>query len=152
MNRRYDPPPLALGAGGTPEYRTSAAIIVENGAVLLERRPDRPGIPAAGYWDIPGGHLREGESPERALVREMHEELGITVTRFRLGAVQDERDASTGRFYRHFVFIADVWSGTPEAREAQTLQWVALETVPTLDRLNPLVAAALEDCLRHGWI
>jgi 8-oxo-dGTP diphosphatase len=45
---------------------------------LLAQRP--PGKVYAGYWEFPGGKVEPGESVRDALVRELHEEMGITVT------------------------------------------------------------------------
>jgi 8-oxo-dGTP diphosphatase len=54
-----------------------AAIIFENdkGEILLYKRDNKPGIPFPMHWDLFGGHLEEGETPEEALVREVKEEL-----------------------------------------------------------------------------
>lgn len=56
-----------------------AAIIFENdnGELLLYLRDNKPGIPFPDHWDLIGGHVEEGETPEQALVREVKEELGI---------------------------------------------------------------------------
>jgi len=54
-----------------------AAIILENdqGELLLYLRDNKPGIPFPLHWDLIGGHVEEGETPEEALVREVKEEL-----------------------------------------------------------------------------
>lgn len=56
-----------------------AAIIFENdkGEILLYLRDNKPEIPFPDYWDLIGGHVEEGETPEDALVREVKEELDI---------------------------------------------------------------------------
>ena len=56
-----------------------AAIILENenGEFLLALRDDKPSIPFPNHWDLIGGHVEEGETPEEALVREAKEELDI---------------------------------------------------------------------------
>lgn len=54
-----------------------AAIILENdeGDILLYLRDNKPTIPFPNHWDLFGGHIEEGETPEEALVREVKEEL-----------------------------------------------------------------------------
>ena len=56
-----------------------AAIILENdkGEFLLALRDNKPGIPFPNHWDLIGGHVEDGETPEEALVREVKEELDI---------------------------------------------------------------------------
>ena len=53
----------------------AAAVVIENGRVLLTRRAE--GQHLAGMWEVPGGKLEDGESPEEALARECREECGI---------------------------------------------------------------------------
>lgn len=62
-----------------------AAIILENdnNELLLYLRDNKPGIPFPNCWDLFGGHVEEGETPEEALIREVKEELGITLGEFR---------------------------------------------------------------------
>ena len=55
---------------------SSGAVIIKNQKILLAKRA---GKPKKGYWDIPGGYLNPGESPKRALRREIKEELGVKI-------------------------------------------------------------------------
>lgn len=57
--------------------RVVAAVIVRNGRILACRR--NPGRSAGGKWEFPGGKVEHGELPEEALVREIHEELGVDI-------------------------------------------------------------------------
>lgn len=61
-----------------------AAIILENdkGEFLLYLRDDKPEIPFPDHWDLIGGHVEEGETPEEALVREVKEELDIDLKEY----------------------------------------------------------------------
>src|SRR6185295_20197815 len=86
----YEPAPLEPARARLPQRSTAAGCLVRDGAVLLERRPDDAKV-TPGVWDIPGGHVEPGETPEQTLVRELREELGIEAEVFRLGIVQDEQ-------------------------------------------------------------
>ena len=62
-----------------------AAIILENdrGEFLLYLRDNKPGIPFPNEWDLIGGHVEEGETPEEALLREVKEELDYDLKDYR---------------------------------------------------------------------
>lgn len=118
----------------------AAAIADPRGRILLARRTD--GRDLAGLWEFPGGKREPGESPEAALVRELQEELGITV---KVGpplidVPQQYPDKRLRLDVRHVVS----WQGTPRGIEGQALAWVAPEKLsrypmPPADR--PVVAA-----------
>lgn len=56
----------------------AAGLIVRDGEVLIGQR--RANQPMALLWEFPGGKIEQGESPQQALARELHEELGIEAT------------------------------------------------------------------------
>lgn len=102
--------------------RVSAAVIVRKDGTeyLLAQRP--PGKAYAGYWEFPGGKVEAGESFAEALVRELQEELGMTVT------------AMTPWITRHFVypharveirfFRVTAWTGELHPHEHTDTTWL----------------------------
>src|SRR5215468_8158152 len=56
----------------------ACALVDADKRVLIAQRPE--GKTLAGLWEFPGGKLEPGERPEQSLIRELHEELGITVS------------------------------------------------------------------------
>jgi 8-oxo-dGTP diphosphatase len=62
-----------------------AAIIFENdkGELLFYLRDNKPGIPFPQHWDLFGGHIEDGETPEEALIREVKEELNYDLKDFK---------------------------------------------------------------------
>lgn len=64
---------MELGQGVS--VRVAAAVAWREGQLLLTRRP--PGGPLGGLWELPGGKLEPGETPEAAVERELSEELGV---------------------------------------------------------------------------
>ena len=100
----------------------ACALIDADNRVLIARRPE--GKAMAGLWEFPGGKLGEGERPEDALIRELNEELGITV---REACLAPLTFASHGYPDFHLLmplFICRRWEGTVTAREHQELTWV----------------------------
>lgn len=101
----------------------AAALIDSDGRVLLAQRPE--GKSMGGQWEFPGGKIDEGESPEQALIRELQEELAVSVTESCLAPI-----AFASHDYDHFhlampLFALRNWTGTPSAQEGQRLAWVA---------------------------
>lgn len=81
-----------------------AAIILENdkGEFLLYLRDNKPTIPFPDHWDLIGGHVEEGETPEQALVREVKEELGIDLKDYKFFRVYE---CLTGDAYENIKYI-----------------------------------------------
>lgn len=81
-----------------------AAIIFENknGEILLYLRDNKPGIPFPQHWDLIGGHVEEGETPEEALVREVKEELDIELKEYRFFK---KYECNEGDAYPNIKFI-----------------------------------------------
>ena len=110
-------------------------VIVDSSRVLAARR-SRPAS-LAGRWELPGGKVEAGETPEAALVREIDEELGVTVT------VGDELRPPVGDAWpisadlEIRLFVTRVTDGEPKPGESHDeIRWLGadeLESVPWLD-------------------
>jgi len=81
-----------------------AAIILENdkGEILLYLRDNKPDIPFPNHWDLIGGHVEEGETPEEALLREVKEELDINLTDY---TFYKKYECLTGDAYENIKYI-----------------------------------------------
>ncbi len=101
---------------------SAVALIDVDGRVLLAQRPE--GKSMAGLWEFPGGNVEEGETPEAALVRELHEELGIETWNSCLAPLTFASHAYDDFHLLMPLFACRRWNGTPHAKEGQTLKWV----------------------------
>ncbi len=118
------------------------ALLLDGDRLLLDLRPRRADS-YAGMWDTPGGKVEPGEEPAEALGREVEEELGISAGRARLVQSIDHRDPTSGRLFRHRVFVIRRWYGHLRAREGQTLRWFPVRELRSLPDLNPIVRCAV---------
>jgi 8-oxo-dGTP diphosphatase len=116
----------------------AAVIFNERGEFLLAQRP--PGKPYAGYWEFPGGKVERGEDAATALKRELHEELGIDVTRAYPWLTRDfdypHADVRL-RFFR-----VHGWSGELHGRELQQFTWQSIGNIavaPLLPANGPIL-------------
>lgn len=119
-----------MAGNETQVQHVVAAVVVNDAAqVLVAQRPlDRH---QGGLWEFPGGKVEPGEEPRAALVRELHEELGIIVQGARplIGIRHSYPDKSV---------LLDVWrvtsfTGEPHGREGQPIAWLAPQELPYRD-------------------
>ena len=101
---------------------SAVALIDGEGRVLLAERPE--GKSMAGLWEFPGGKVEPGETPEAALIRELHEELGIDTWQSCLAPL-----TFASHTYEDFhllmpLFACRKWNGIVSAQEGQRLTWV----------------------------
>jgi 8-oxo-dGTP diphosphatase len=122
MRREYPDHPI-VGVG---------AVIIKGEEVLLARRGKEPGY---GKWSIPGGAVNLGETLEEAIIREVREEVNLTI---RVGGVVEVlerifRDPE-GKVQYHYVlvdFLCEYLSGE-ERPSSDTLEvrWVPISEIP----------------------
>ncbi len=100
----------------------AVALIDPDNRVLLAQRPQ--GKQLAGLWEFPGGKLEHGERPEETLIRELHEELGITVKEPCLAPLTFASHAYESFHLLMPLYVCRRWEGLVQSREGQTLKWV----------------------------
>jgi 8-oxo-dGTP diphosphatase len=100
----------------------ACALIDADNRVLIAQRPE--GKTLAGLWEFPGGKLEAGERPEPALIRELHEELGITTQEACLAPLTFASHAYDDFHLLMPLYVCRRWQGTVTSREGQNLAWV----------------------------
>ncbi len=123
----------------------AAALVDADNRVLLAQRPE--GRRMAGLWEFPGGKVKPGETPEKALIRELREELGIEV-RAPCLAPLTFASHDYGDFHLLMpLYVCRKWRGLVQPLEGQKLAWVEkrrLREFPMPPADEPLVAHLLD--------
>ncbi|MEU9295797.1 (deoxy)nucleoside triphosphate pyrophosphohydrolase [Streptomyces sp. NPDC048266] len=123
-----------------PPVVVVAGALYDQGRLLAARRSAPAEL--AGRWELPGGKLEPGESPEEALIRELREELGVEV---------EPGERIPGEWPLKPGYVLQVWTarlltGEPRPLEDHdALRWLSrpeLDSVDWLDQDRPAVAEA----------
>jgi 8-oxo-dGTP diphosphatase len=107
------------------------AAIVRSGRVLACRRTTPAA--AAGRWELPGGKVEPGETPEGALVREVEEELGCAIAVVRW--LRASAPVGDGLVLR--AALAELVDGEPVPVEHDAIRWLAADELDDVDWLDP---------------
>lgn len=111
--------------------RVVAAVVRRGDAILVTRRPDRPGRP--GQWEFPGGKIERGEREQEALRREIREELGCDI---------EVGDLLLRHAHRYpdlevdLAFYAGALRGEPRAVGVAAIAWARPGTLSRYDFLD----------------
>ncbi|WP_088943412.1 (deoxy)nucleoside triphosphate pyrophosphohydrolase [Rhodococcus sp. 1168] len=121
-------------AGSAPDITTPAVVvagaIVADGLLLLAQRARPPEL--AGLWELPGGKVEPGESDAQALMRELHEELGVDTA---VGAqLAGDVHIGAGRILR--AYRVELVAGSPAPLEHSDLRWVDAAELREMDLVD----------------
>lgn len=126
---------------------SAVALLDKDNRVLLAQRPK--GKSMEGLWEFPGGKVEPGESPEGALVRELHEELGIETWNSCLAPLTFASHSYDDFHLLMPLFACRKWNGIVSPREGQALAWVHAEKL--IDYPMPAADIPLIPILRD-WL
>jgi 8-oxo-dGTP diphosphatase len=119
---------------------TSLIFVNDQGQVLLLLRDNNPRIPCANMWDLPGGHVEEGETPRECICREMKEEMGLDLEGVEPFSVMEFEDRTEFVFWKGMNLAIDGIKLT----EGQRLRWFSraeAEETPLAFGFNDILAA-----------
>jgi 8-oxo-dGTP diphosphatase len=119
----------------------ACALIDADGRVLIAQRPQ--GKSMAGLWEFPGGKVEPGERPEQCLIRELKEELGITVREECLAPLTFASHSYPDFHLLMPLYVCRRWEGIVTAQEQQALKWVRpgeLKNYPMPPADEPLIS------------
>lgn len=112
--------------------------------VLMYQRDNFDHIPYPGMWALPGGMMEDGETPLECIVREIEEELGVSIDPSTVQHLAT-RNCSFG-IEHTFTAAADFDLGELQPTEGQDWQWFDQAATEAT-----LLAYADNEILDHFW-
>lgn len=105
------------------------AVLVHDGRVFAAKRG--PGKSMAGYWEFPGGKVEAAETPEKALARELREELKVDVT---VGEfiVTATHEAGTA-VIELSTYLCTIIEGVPVLTEHEEFRWLPVSELSDVE-------------------
>lgn len=136
------------GFGSADVIIVAAGALVDSaGKILVQRRPQGGILP--GLWEFPGGKLEPNETAEAALIRELHEELGIHIDPADVQPLSfTTAETAAGTPLLLLLFRISRWEGDPRALHADAVAWHTphqLRSIPMPPADVPLVAALMRE-------
>jgi len=130
-----------------------AQIILENdkGEFLLALRDNKSWIPFPNHWDLIGGHVEDGETPEEALIREFKEELGLDLKDHQF---YKEFECLEGDAYENIKYIYTGKINIPIEEitlyEGQYARYFTKEEIPDVKFAN-IIKSVVMDYIKHKY-
>ena len=130
-------------------HRVATAVLVNSNRVLLcHRHPNRRWYP--NVWDLPGGHIEDAETPAEAVVRELREELGVTI---RLNSATPFRIYDPAPDLTLHAWVVTKWSGditnlAPD--EHDEIRWFNYDELVGIELADDALSGLLGEALTRS--
>jgi 8-oxo-dGTP diphosphatase len=123
-----------------------AGILQRENKILIAERP--AGKPYNGFWEFPGGKIEASESGEHALIRELHEELGIEVKSAQF--LFHHEYTYPDKIVHLQIWQVMAFEGEPQGKESQALCWVTIPEMMEMKLLegNWVIVEKIKDLRR----
>jgi len=125
----------------------TCAIIIQNDRVLVTQRSEQ--MPHPLKWEFPGGKVKEGESPEYCIKREIREELGLEVNVMQL--LPSVKHRYENRTIKLIPFICTMEEGEIALSEHKTFRWIPIDVLEAVDWLDADVEVVRVFKLKSGY-
>lgn len=127
----------------------AVALFIRNNKVLLEKRKEDEDN-YAGLWAIPGGHREKEEEIESTLIREIKEELGVKIIKFKTLGVFRDIDPTSKKEYEHHAFLCLRWDGAiTQTTEQERIKWFDIDEIEQITKHAKLVETIIEKVRRR---
>ena len=114
-------------------YVSTVALIDWQGKVLISLRSEDKTL--SNFWEFPGGKMKNNESPDDTIVREIKEELSLDINKKSLKPLSFNTYTYEEFNAIIFFYICRIWEGTPISKDKQKILWVEIDKLKNYNLL-----------------
>ena len=114
-------------------YISTVALIDWQGKVLISLRSEDKTL--SNFWEFPGGKIKNNESPDDTIVREIKEELSLDINKKSLKPLSFNTYTYEEFNAIIFFYICRIWKGTPISKDKQKILWVEIDKLKNYNLL-----------------
>ena len=114
-------------------YVSTVALIDWQGKVLISLRSEDKTL--SNFWEFPGGKIKNNESPDDTIVREIKEELSLNINKKSLKPLSFNTYTYEEFNAIIFFYICRIWEGTPISKDKQKILWVEIDKLKNYNLL-----------------
>jgi len=113
------------------QFVVACALVDQDGRILIAERPK--GKDHSGLWEFPGGKIDIGETPERAIIRELYEELSVEPCESCVQPLTFTTYHSAHKSIVLLFYICRKWDGFVKANAGQSVKWLYPDRLMYMD-------------------
>ena len=106
-------------------YVSTVALVDWQGKVLITLRSEDKNL--SNFWEFPGGKIKNNESPDDAIIREIKEELSLDINKKSLNPLSFNTYTYEEFHAVIFFYICRSWKGTPLSKNKQKILWIEID-------------------------
>ena len=123
------------------------ALINDENEILVGKRSINSIFP--GFWEFPGGKVEKNETPEKGLIREIREEIGLDLNGNCIAPLTFSTHKQNNAFFIVLLYVSRKWEDTPVAKVHSEISWIHAKNLRNLKMLptNNYLISSIQDLL-----
>ena len=125
----------------------SCIALIDDNEILIGKRSDKSKF--SGFWEFPGGKIKNNETPEKGLIREIKEEIDLDLDGNCLAPLSFSTHKYDNSIYIILLYVSRKWKENPINKVHSEISWIHAKNLRKVQMLptNNFLISSLQDLL-----